>query len=208
MKIRLLELGPLGTCSYVVIDEATNKCAVIDPADDVNTIISETVEKGLLVDKILLTHMHFDHIGALDALSDVTGAEIFIGAKDADGLASSHLNLSGAFGQPFVCNKKATKLYEGDEISIGNTSLTVMHTPGHTPGSVCFANHDEKVIFSGDTVFYQSIGRTDFPGGSYEEIMDSLDRVLLLDEDYVLYPGHGYKTTVGTEKKYNPYYEK
>lgn len=207
MKIRVLELGPLGTCCYIVIDENTNMCAVIDPADDLQTIISETEKKGLKIEKILLTHMHFDHIGALNELADVTGAEIYIGVNDADGLISPFLNLSQTFGQPLVCTHPVKRVCEGDIISVGTLQLSVMHTPGHTQGSVCYLNNAEKVVFSGDTVFCQSIGRTDFPGGSYSQIMTSLERILSLDENFVLYPGHGPHTTVADEKTHNPYYE-
>ena len=208
MKIHVLELGPLGTCCYIATDEATNLCAVIDPADSCEVILDQTEKKGYKIDKILLTHMHFDHIGPLNRLADVTGAEIFIGSGDADGLSSPFLNLSQAFGQPFTCDHKVCRVNEGDSIYIGKTKLSVLHTPGHTPGSVCYEYADGKVIFSGDTVFYQSIGRTDFPGGSYKQIMASLERILSFNEEYVLYPGPGPKTTVGDEKKYNPYYER
>lgn len=207
MKICVLELGPLGTCCYIVIDQSTNKCAVIDPADELSVIISETQKKGLKVEKILLTHMHFDHIGALGELADVTGADIYVGSDDADGLSSAHLNLSQMFGHPFVCTHPVKRICDGDVISVGDIQLSVMHTPGHTPGSVCFVNKDENVIFSGDTVFYRSIGRTDFPGGDYTQIMTSLKRILSLNPGIVLYPGHGPHTTVSDEIMHNPYYE-
>ncbi|MBR5527430.1 MAG: MBL fold metallo-hydrolase [Clostridia bacterium] len=205
MKIKILSLGALQTNCYIFGNDG--KCAVIDPAACAAEIHSAAQEMGMTIEKILLTHSHFDHFEALEELYNMTGAQVMVSVHDSSGLKNPQLNLSSSFGfTPLTFNDKVTEIAEGDIISVGNKNLTVMSTPGHTPGSVCFISEENKIIFSGDTVFCGSIGRTDFPGGNFDAIIDSLKRVLTLDGNYKIFPGHGCSTTVETEQRSNPYY--
>lgn len=207
MKIKSLVLGALQTNCYIVGDDDCCQCAVIDPAADASSIIAAASEMGCEIKKILLTHSHFDHFEALNELYNKTGAQVLVSADDKPGLSYPQLNLSSSFGfGTLIFQGEVTAFHDGDSITVGNVILEVMSTPGHTPGSVCFILHDSKTIFSGDTVFAESIGRTDFPGGSFEAIIHSLNAVLAMDKDYKIMPGHGPVTTVEKESKYNPYY--
>lgn len=206
MKIHALILGALSTNCYIIEDEKTKKCAVIDPADQCERIISEIEKLGLSLEMIILTHVHFDHMEALNGLYEKTGAEVFVGSADIPALSYPALNLSSSFGSPFVFDGAVSELCENDIIWLGDTMITVMETPGHTPGSVCLLLKEENVIFSGDTVFAGSIGRTDFPGGNFTAIINSLKRVLSLDKTIKIFSGHGPETTVARELSSNPFY--
>ena len=210
MKIKTLSLGALSTNCYIIEDETAQKCAVIDPADNARKILSETEIKGIKIEKIILTHVHFDHMLALPELYEKTGAQVVVGQYDAPALSHPVLNLSAAFtGEGFTFSGEYKTVHEGDEISVGDSvKLKVMSTPGHTPGSLCFAANDGKSLFTGDTVFAGTIGRTDFPGGNLETILHSLSRVLSLDEGLTIYSGHGPCTSVKEEKMCNPYYRR
>lgn len=223
MEITKLVLGALGTNCYIAVDEATRKCAVIDPAADASGILRacRLAASGLKPEKILLTHAHFDHFGALNELcgygcdgsigiNSVGGLpfpEVYIGEYDMAGLTTPELNLSLSFaGFPMKFMGKAVPLSDGDTVTVGESTLKVIETPGHTPGSICFFDEKDGNIFSGDTVFAGSIGRTDFPGGNYSAIIESLEKVLKLDGKTVVYPGHGEPTTVEKERMTNPYF--
>ena len=210
MKIKTLPLGALSTNCYIIEDETAQKCAVIDPADNAQEILRVTEMCGVKIEKIILTHAHFDHMMALPQLYEKTGALVVVGQYDAPGLTLPTLNLSSAFmGKNFTFDGNYKTVHDGDEISVGDSvKLKVMSTPGHTPGSICLVANDGKSVFTGDTVFASSIGRTDFPGGNLAAILDSLSRVLALDEDLILYPGHGPSTLVRDEKACNPYYRR
>ena len=204
MKVHTLSLGPLGTNCYIAEEEDTHTCAVVDPADEYETIRTALLRSGLTVERILLTHVHFDHIGALNELVRETKAPVYVGAGDRAALTNTALNLSAAFGCPLVYEGTVETVRDGDTIPLGKSKITVLETAGHTPGSVCYLT--EEGVFCGDTVFREGVGRTDFPGGSTSAILDSLDTILSLDEERRLFPGHGSETTVGHERRYNPYY--
>ena len=171
----------------------------------------ETIEKickklDCTVDKILLTHGHFDHIGGVAAVKAATGAKVVISAEDAPMLTSSRKSLA-AFSFLSQAPAQADILVQdGDTVTLGNTVFTVLATPGHTPGGVCYIT--EHCIFSGDTLFFCSCGRTDFPGGSSREIMDSLQKLAALPGDYTVYPGHDRFSTLNFERQHNPYMKK
>ena len=182
MKVKLLRVGPIGTNCYILEDDQTNLAAVIDPGDEPE-LIQEALEKeGVEVRYLLLTHGHYDHTTAVPALHRVyPQADIYIHQADANGAGSTLFPLAGEVDD--------LKLYdEGDVIRLGDHEIQVLHTPGHSPGSVTLKVED--VLFTGDTLFAGSCGRTDLRGGSYEQIMQSLKRLGELKGDFHVCPGH------------------
>ncbi len=200
MKIITLPVGELGTNCYIVTDE-NGAAAVIDPGADADAIRRVLNEEHVRTGGILLTHAHFDHIGAVSALSDV--GPIFCHTLDAAALQDGRLNLSAFFGCPVPPVANAVCVEDGGEIAFGDLTFTVLHTPGHTVGSCCYQCGD--VLFAGDTLFCESIGRTDFPGGNFTDMRASLSRLAALDGNIRVYPGHGEPTTITHEQTYNPY---
>lgn len=203
MNQKRLILGELETNCYLVWAD-NGEGIVIDPADEPEKILSAAKELGITVKAVVLTHVHFDHMLAAKSVCTYTGAPLLVGAGDAEALTDTNRNLSGWFSpDQAVAIEGADLLYEGDTISFGNETLTVLETPGHTPGCICLLSGN--TLFSGDTLFRNSIGRLDFPGGDIEAMEHSLTRILQLPDDTAVYSGHGPATTIGTEKKYNPF---
>ena len=192
IKIHKLALGLYQTNAYIIHDEASKTCCVIDPGYEAPTILREVAHLGLEVEAILLTHGHFDHVGAVKDMVAETDCDVYI--CDGD------LSLPPMFtnGKLYYSHTYA----EGDVLHLAGLEITVLHTPGHTPGSVCLVC--ENMMFSGDTLFEGACGRTDI-GGSWPQIQVSLARLAGLDTDYIVYPGHGGSTTLAMEKRYNPY---
>lgn len=193
MKVITLPLGPLATNCYLAADEETGRCAVIDPAGGA-AVIAETMQKyGWTPDCVLLTHGHFDHVGATRALREAFHLPIYIAEADTDDqLAMSHGRLvyTDTYG-------------DGDEVKVGSLTFRVLATPGHSAGSVCLLCGN--TLFSGDTLFCGSMGRTDFAGSSPEAMVESLRRLGSLPGDYCVLPGHGEETTLEEERRFNPY---
>ena len=197
MKVKLLRVGPIGTNCYLLEDDQTNLAAVIDPGDEPE-LIQEALEKeGVEVRYLLLTHGHYDHTTAVPALHRVyPQADIYIHQADANGAGSTLFPLAGEVDD--------LKLYdEGDVIRLGDHEIQVLHTPGHSPGSVTLKVED--VLFTGDTLFAGSCGRTDLRGGSYEQIMQSLKRLGELKGDFHVCPGHEATSTLERERRSNPF---
>ena len=197
MKVKLLRGGPIGTNCYIREDDQTNLAAVIDPGDEPE-LIQEALEKeGVEVRYLLLTHGHYDHTTAVPALHRVyPQADIYIHQADANGAGSTLFPLAGEVDD--------LKLYdEGDVIRLGDHEIQVLHTPGHSPGSVTLKVED--VLFTGDTLFAGSCGRTDLRGGSYEQIMQSLKRLGELKGDFHVCPGHEATSTLERERRSNPF---
>ncbi len=197
MKVKLLRVGPIGTNCYILEDDQTNLAAVIDPGDEPE-LIQEALEKeGVEVRYLLLTHGHYDHTTAVPALHRVyPQADIYIHQADANGAGSTLFPLAGEVDD--------LKLYdEGDVIRLGDHEIQVLHTPGHSPGSVTVKVED--VLFTGDTLFAGSCGRTDLRGGSYEQIMQSLKRLGELKGDFHVCPGHEATSTLERERRSNPF---
>ena len=197
MKVKLLRVGPIGTNCYILEDDQTNLAAVIDPGDEPE-LIQEALEKeGVEVRYLLLTHGHYDHTTAVPALHRVyPQADIYIHQADANGAGSTLFPLTGEVDD--------LKLYdEGDVIRLGDHEIQVLHTPGHSPGSVTLKVED--VLFTGDTLFAGSCGRTDLRGGSYEQIMQSLKRRGELKGDFHVCPGHEATSTLERERRSNPF---
>lgn len=197
MKVKLLRVGPIGTNCYILEDDQTNLAAVIDPGDEPE-LIQEALEKeGVEVRYLLLTHGHYDHTTAVPALHRVyPQADIYIHQADANGAGSTLFPLAGEVDD--------LKLYdEGDVIRLGDHEIQVLHTPGHSPGSVTLKVED--VLFTGDTLFAGTCGRTDLRGGSYEQIMQSLKRLGELKGDFHVCPGHEATSTLERERRSNPF---
>jgi len=187
MDIITLTLPPIGTNCYIVGDEKT--AAVIDPASCGDKIYDAAKNAGLDIKAILLTHGHFDHIGAVDELVRLTGADVYIHAFDAVMLSDGYLNASRIFfGKDTVQNSKFKTVSNGDLINIGSLEFKVVHTPGHTAGSVCYFCGD--AVFTGDTLFCGGYGRTDLPGGNFGDLMRSLDHLKEKTKGKTIYPGH------------------
>jgi glyoxylase-like metal-dependent hydrolase (beta-lactamase superfamily II) len=208
MRIHSWVVGSLATNCYVVVCDETDEALVIDPgfsAEETNEI-RRIVRGGFKIRKILNTHGHVDHISGNSALKKLTGADIVIHEFDASMLIDPPRNLSYMLGRSVV-SPEADRLVKDDDIlEVGALKLRVIHTPGHTRGSISLLCEAENVVFTGDTLFAGSIGRTDLPGSSFRDIMHSLrERLRCLPDETVVYPGHGESTTIGREKRMNPF---
>lgn len=211
MVIKHLTTGPLQVNTYIVGDEATGDAVIIDPGGNASEILRLVEEAGLTLQRIINTHAHFDHVGGVQPLKEAAGVPFALHRDDLPILEnySSQLAYFGASGgEPPAVDEY---LEAGQEIEVGETVLRVLFTPGHSPGHVTFVHDDPEssegpVAFSGDVLFQRSIGRFDLPGGNYERLMRSIREELLpLGDKTVIYPGHGPSTTIGEEKKHNPY---
>lgn len=201
MKIVNISSGFVNANSYLLIDESTFDAAIVDPGGDAPALISAICENGVKVVAILLTHGHYDHILALDEIKDFTKAPVYIHEYDNVCLGNTIFSLMSMVGRSDTFDDADVKLQDGDEIRVGESIIKVIHTPGHTTGSVCFWT--DTGLISGDTLFYDSIGRTDFPGGDFNTIESSIRNLYKLNGDTVVYPGHGGTTTIEHERKYN-----
>lgn len=202
MKIATLPLGGMGTNCYVVSDE-NNTCAIIDCDGNGLDLIQYLEKNQLKPTHILLTHGHFDHIGAVETIRKKYGCPVYVGAKETVVLSDPDINFSSQVGTPITIVPDHL-LQEGDIVTVGTMKLKVMETPGHTCGSISFITGN--VIFSGDTLFQGSCGRTDFPTGDWQTILHSLRRLRDLPGDYEVYSGHGPMTTMEEERRSNPFF--
>lgn len=198
MIVKTYPLGSLQTNCYIAIDEDTNKAAIIDPGAQANYLIKEIEALGINIDVILLTHCHFDHDGAVAELKDKYKVDVYLNEAEEEYM---NIDTTGIFG-------KLPKFYkyfnEGQEIKVGNLTFKTIFTPGHTKGGTCFLVEDN--VFTGDTLFNSSIGRTDFLGGSYNELINSIEtKLMALDNNVNVYPGHGPKSTIMHERMKNPF---
>lgn len=195
LYLRQIEVGPMANFVYLVGDPNTKEAMIVDPGWEAEKILKQASEDDYKVKGVLITHTHFDHIGALGDVLEKVDSAVYVHSDEADYLKGLKSNLR--------------KTSAGDKIKIGNVEAVVIHTPGHTKGSQCFLIQNNLV--SGDTLFINACGRCDLPGSSPEEMYYSLKRLSELDESTVLYPGHNYAdetaSTIGQEKKLNPYFQ-
>lgn len=205
MIIITLPVGMIQTNCYIVGCEQTKQGAIIDPGGHPERILGEVERHGLQIKYVLNTHAHFDHTDANRVILEATGAALAMHPRERPLLEAS----GGAafFGlRADASPPPDQELHDGDELEVGTLRFQVLHTPGHTPGHVCFYEPSEGVLFDGDLLFHQGVGRTDLPGGSWQQLMDSIQRLLLtLPDETVVYSGHGPATTLGQEKKLNPW---
>lgn len=203
--VKTYVLGNLETNTYVVENTATNECVVIDPALADTQLIKDL--EGKCVKYVLLTHGHFDHIGGAKRISTQTGAKIAIHTADAEMLSDGRLSLyslqyptkgTKAFSADILLN-------DGDTLTFGDGEIKIMHTPGHTRGGVCYIFESDRLLFTGDTLFHLSAGRTDFPGGDARTELMSLAKIAEIEGDYKVFPGHNEETTLNFERENNRY---
>ncbi len=196
LEVVTLPLGSYQTNCYLIWRPGETACAVIDPGGDPERLLQKVRDLGLSVEAILLTHGHFDHVGAVDAIAQETGCPVWLHPADLtlpESLTAGPLH--------------PTRFYEdGDSLNVAGLTITVLHTPGHTPGSVCLLTED--TLFSGDTLFAGSCGRCDLHGGSWEQMLSSLGRLGALSVSGTVYPGHGGATTLGQERQANPFLQR
>ena len=193
MQVTRLPLGIYQTNCYIIHEENSKTCCVLDPGGEAKKVLELLENRGLTLEAILLTHGHFDHVGAVKELHEATGCKVYLCTED--------LSMPAKFtaGELFYTDSYG----EGTQLDLAGLHIRVLHTPGHTPGSVCLTA--ENSMFCGDTLFAGSCGRTDLPGGNQQTIFASLLRLAALEADYTCYPGHGGSTALSREKQYNPF---
>ncbi|SFH37616.1 Glyoxylase, beta-lactamase superfamily II [Desulfotomaculum arcticum] len=197
-------VGPMDANCYIIGCEEKRAAAVVDPGAEGKRILARLEELKLKCKYIILTHGHVDHIGALNEVREATGAEVLIHNNDAAMLTNPAHNLSLFMGSPIKCKQADRFLEDGEQLKVGHVNLQIFHTPGHTPGGICIQAGNS--LITGDTLFAGSVGRSDFPGGNHNVMIESIKTKLLQYPDETkVYPGHGPASTIGLEKKHNPF---
>lgn len=207
MEIKRIVLGPFETNTYIIYSKETKESIIIDPSFFSEDVISFIDKLGLNVKAILLTHAHIDHTaGILKIKEKVPNLKVYMSEKEQKTLIDEKYNLSYLFSEIETCKKVDIFLKDNDILCFCETKFKVIETPGHTLGSVCYYLESEKILFTGDTLFYRTIGRSDFPGGNSKELIDSIkNKLFSLDNNIYVMPGHGMITSIGAERKYNPF---
>ena len=202
--MRRILAGALRTNCYLIYNEETKETLIIDPADEADKIGRIVEENSLRPAAILLTHGHFDHIGAVSGLKERYGCEVYCLGEEKGLMENMAYNLSSMFSGGFTVTPDEL-LKDGDELSLAGFHIRVIATPGHTKGSCCYYFPEDRFLMSGDTLFEESVGRSDFPTGSAQALVRSIrEKLFVLPDDTPVYTGHGEPTTIGHEKRYNP----
>ncbi len=202
MIIKKIEPGYGCSNTYIIFDEKTMDGVMIDPGGMGEKLIRESA--GINIKYIILTHAHFDHIGALEFVAEKTGAPVVIHEKETESLTDTRYNLCTFAGVKENRRGADMTVKEGDKLTVGDIEFKFLHTPGHTRGGMCIFAGDKDLI-TGDTLFCGTVGRTDFDGGDHGQLLISVNRLAQLDDDIKIYPGHGEESTIGFEKHTNPY---
>ena len=205
MRIKKFVIGMVGTNCYVVYNENTKECFVVDPAAPSAPLVEFIQTEGLQLQGILLTHGHFDHVMGIEGWTKEFDIPVYIYKDEAAILRDPALNLSSMFGTSYAY-EKVTCLSDGEKLVLAGYTFEVIHTPGHTSGGCCYYVKDEEVLFSGDTLFCRSVGRSDFPTGSASVLVKSIqEKLFSLPDQVMVYPGHNDLTCIADEKQYNPF---
>lgn len=206
MLVKEFQVGVVGTNCYVASNSETKESMVIDPGDDAAVLIAYIDDNGYKPAAVLLTHGHFDHCMAAQELAGHYGIPVYVHEDDKQIMENPAYNCCGMIGRELVFRADEYFHGETDHLSLAGFEIDVYHTPGHTPGGVCFYIAEEGILFSGDTLFCESVGRTDFPKGSMSDLVRSIkEKLLLLPNDTKVLPGHNEWTTIGNERQYNPF---
>lgn len=205
LKVNQYVVGPVQTNCYFAVNEDTKESFIVDPGDSAKELAERIRKEGLTAVAILLTHGHFDHAGGAKELAEEFGIQVYAYEGERETLEDSRMNVSWMMGEQKVFHADVF-LKDEQEISLAGFHIRVLHTPGHTKGGCCYYLPYEDVVFSGDTLFCTSVGRSDFPGGSASELIRSIkEKLMVLPENTVVYPGHNAVTTIENERMYNPY---
>ena len=205
MKIEKFVLSSMGTNCYLIINEETKELVIIDPATCPDYVVSHVKSNGYIPKAIFLTHAHFDHVMGIDGWVKEFDIPVYLHEDEKKLLMDPELNLSGVFGASYSYNDVKC-LKDGQDLDIAGFTFKIIHTPGHTCGGACYYCEAEEVLISGDTLFYHSVGRSDFPTGSMGTLVRSIkEKLFCLPDDVMVYPGHDDATCIGDEKKYNPF---
>ncbi len=206
LRVEQYVVGPVMTNCYFAVNEDTNEMLVIDPGDSAKQLIDKIKERALKPAAVLLTHGHFDHAWAAKEVAEEFSVPVYAEEHEKETLLSPEINLCGMMGQRGVVFRADVYVKDEDTLDLAGFSVKVLHTPGHTKGGCCYYIEKEQALFSGDTLFCQSVGRTDFPGGSASVLIRSIEEKLLpLPGQTKVYPGHNETTTIGYERQYNPF---
>ena len=205
MKVEKFVIGMIQTNCYLVQNEESKECFLVDPAICPEELVSHIKSEGLELKAILLTHGHFDHIMGIDGFVDEFHVPVYVYEEDADAMTDPKLNQSSVYTGGYTY-EGARSIREGQILKLAGYDFEVFHTPGHTKGGCCYYVRSEDVLFSGDTLFQNSIGRTDFPGGSMSDLVRAVkEKLMVLPDETLVYPGHMGETTIGHEKTHNPF---
>ena len=208
ITVKTIPVGPLETNCYLAVDSETKDAVLIDPGAEPDRILSILKDENVNLRSVILTHGHGDHIGAVEKIISKTNVPLWIHSDDAPMLTDPEKNLSAMLGLPVMSNHPCGFFVDGDVLQLGSIKIKVLHTPGHTLGGVSFfiQNEDNPILFSGDTLFKGDVGRCDLPGGCWETLRNSIyDKLYVLSDNTIVYPGHGDSSTIGNEKITNNY---